>query len=140
MRFSNASLGIIGSIKGVVLVTVGQERPRKINASATSGNLHNNKEEMKRKLVLDAVAQYNYLTGYDFSGSDTLQRQVRNRSINYQILSYHFDYSGVEKFYDIKRETRKDSKGKNRYYVVAKDKKTQQIKSAKRWTNKQEEW
>lgn len=131
------SLGIIGSIRGKVLVSDGK-RTKKINASATTNNVRANKREMLHNLILDAIAKFNYSVGYKFEGSSTLQQQMRNNRIRYSVLDYSFDYSETEKFYTKKRVV-KQVKGKNRYFVVIRDKKTNKLKSVVRWKNKKEE-
>ena len=133
MKYKNMSLGIIGSIKGEVLVSDGRIT-KQIKASATSNNVRASKQEMLYNLVLDAVAKFNYSQNIEFTGSDTLKQQMRSNKIRTGIVSYHFDYSGVEKFYKIKRVT---IKGK--YYTQVRDRKSGRIKETRKWTNKIEE-
>lgn len=131
MKYKNISLGIIGSIKGVVLVSDGKRRTQQINASATSNNVRASEREMLHKLVLDAVAQFNYSRGVEFSGSDTLKQQIRSNEIRTAIISYHYDYDKVEKFYKIKRV---NIRGK--YFVQVRDRKSGRIRETRKWTNK----
>ena len=133
MKYKNVSLGIIGSIKGVVLVSDGR-RSRQISASASSNNVRASKSEMLNNLVLDAVAKFNYSQGVEFTGSETLKRQMRNNKIRTGVISYHFDYENVDKFYKIKRV-----RIRGKYYVQVRDRKSGRLKDTRKWTNKIEE-
>jgi len=130
MKYKNVSLGIIGSIKGVVLVSDGR-RSRQIRASASSNNVRASKSEMLNNLVLDAVAKFNYSQGVEFTGSETLKRQMRNNKIRTGVISYHFDYENVDKFYKIKRV-----RIRGKYYVQVRDRKSGRIRETRKWTNK----
>ena len=130
MKYKNVSLGIIGSIKGVVLVSDGR-RSRQIRASASSNNVRASKSEMLNNLVLDAVAKFNYSQGVEFTGSETLKRQMRNNKIRTGVISYHFDYENVDKFYKIKRV-----RIRGKYYVQVRDRKSGRLKDTRKWTNK----
>ena len=133
MKYKNVNLGIIGSIKGKVLVSNGRVT-QTINASASSSNTNVSKNEMLRNLVLDAIAKFNHSQGIVFTGSDTLLQQMRSNQVRTGIISYHYDYSGTEKFYKMKRV---NIRGK--YYVQVRDRKSGRLRTTKKWTNKNEE-
>lgn len=122
-------LNILGTVKVMLLVTKGNNRPVKLIGSSTAISVKNNFNEMLRNAILDGVAQYNYKSSGNVGDSAELKRMLQRKEVVYEVIDYDISYDAVKKFYSIKR-----TKIRGKYYNLVRNKKNGQIVTLSKWS------